>query len=120
MMRTVALVGLLAVLACKPSAESKVEAARATVGRFFEALPEGDCAVLGGLLVGPAADHCRETVDELKSHGVSLVEVLEAKVDGRDADAVVVRARVARDGRVREQPMLLRVERHPEGWKLRL
>jgi hypothetical protein len=32
----------------------------------------------------------------------------------------MVRARVARDGQVRAQPVLLRVERHPEGWKLRL
>jgi hypothetical protein len=41
-------------------------------------------------------------------------------VDGRDASAVVVRTRVARDGRVREEPLMLRVEQHPDGWKLRL
>jgi hypothetical protein len=112
--------GLLAALACRPSESRKTEAARATVQRFFEALPAGDCAVLGPLLVGKGSDTCRETVDELIEHGVSLVEVLDAKVDGRDPSAVMVRARVARDGRVREQPMLLRVEQHPEGWKLRL
>ncbi len=112
--------GLLAALACRPSESRKTEAARATVQRFFEALPAGDCAELGPLLVGTEQDTCRATVDELNEHGVSLVEVLDAKVDGRDPNAVMVRARVARDGRVREQPMLLRVEEHSEGWKLRL
>jgi len=42
------------------------------------------------------------------------------RVDGRDPNAVVVRTRVARDGKVREEPMLVRVEQHPDGWKLRL
>ncbi len=111
--------GLLT-LACKPTETGKTEAARATVQRFFEALPGWDCAVLGALLIGKAADTCRTTVDEMNAHGFSLVEVLDAKVDGRDPNAVVVRARVARDGQVREQPMLLRVEQHPDGWKLRL
>jgi hypothetical protein len=111
--------GLLAALACN-SESRKTEAARSTVQRFFEALPARDCAVLGPLLVGQAADACQKTVDDLIEHGFSLVEVLDAKVDGRDPNAVVVRARVARDGQVREQPLLLRVEQHPDGWKLRL
>jgi hypothetical protein len=111
--------GLLAALACN-SESRKTEAARSTVQRFFEALPARDCAVLGPLLIGKAADTCQATVDDLSAHGFSLVEVLDAKVDGRDPNAVVVRARVARDGQVREQPLLLRVEQHPDGWKLRL
>lgn len=111
--------GLVAALACN-SESRKTEAARATVQRFFEVLPAGDCAVLGPLLAGKAGEACRTTVDEMNEHGFSLVEVLDARVDGRDANAVVVRARVAKDGQVREQPMLLRVEQHPEGWKLRL
>jgi hypothetical protein len=105
-----------ALVACAPSAASKTEAARETVRRFFTELPSGDCAVLGPMLVSS----CQETVADLLSHGFSLVEVLDVKVDGRNADAVMVRARVARDGQVRAQPVLLRVERHPEGWKLRL
>jgi len=112
--------GLLAALGCKSAEERKTEAARATVRRFFEALPAGDCAELGPLLAGKAADTCRETVDEMKEHGLSLVEVLDARVDGRDSNAVMVRTRVARDGQVREEPLLLRVEQHPDGWKLRL
>jgi hypothetical protein len=111
--------GLVAALGCN-SESRKTEAARATVRRFFEALPSGDCGVLAPLLTGGEGDTCQATVQELNEHGVSLVEVLDAKVDGRDSSAVVVRARVARDGKVREQPMLLRVEQHPDGWKLRL
>ncbi len=120
-MRRVGLAVLLAALACKPEAARKQEAARDTVRRFFEALPAGDCAVLEPLLVdGGGEGSCRETVDELNAHGFTLVEVLDARVDGRSPEAVMVRARVARDGQVREQPFLLRVERHPAGWKLRL
>jgi hypothetical protein len=110
---------VLAALACKPS-ESKTEAAQASVRRFFEALPAGDCAVLGPLLAGDGSARCRQTVEELHAHGFTLVEVLDARVDGRDPDAVLVRARVAKDGKVREEPFLLRVERHPDGWRLRL
>ncbi|WNG23077.1 hypothetical protein F0U62_02775 [Cystobacter fuscus] len=109
-----------ALVGCTPSTASKTEAARETVRRFFSELPSGDCAVLGPMLAGEGGSSCQEQVADLIAHGFSLVEVLDVKVDGRDADAVMVRARVARDGRVREQPMLLRVERHPEGWKLRL
>jgi hypothetical protein len=112
--------GLVAALGCKSSETRKTEAARATVERFFEALPTRDCAELGRLLIGQAAEDCQETVDELNEHGFSLVEVLEVRVDGRDPNAVVVRTRVARDGKVREEPMLVRVEQHPDGWKLRL
>ena len=104
---------------CVSSEARKSEAARDAVRRFFEALPSADCAQLGPSLAGPA-DTCPATLEDLRSHGVSLLEVLDAQVDGRDPDAVLVRARVARDGRVREQPLLVRVERHPEGWKLRL
>jgi hypothetical protein len=120
-MRQVLLAGVvLATLACKPP-ESKEEAARASVVRFFEALPTGDCAVLGPLLAqGGDAETCTRMVRELNEHGFSLVEVLDAQVDGRDPNAVVVRTRIAQDGQVREQPFLVRVERHPKGWKLRL
>lgn len=105
----------LVVLGCRASPE---EAARASVERFFSALPAGDCAVLGPLLVGGPGT-CEATVAELRSHGLELVEVLGAQVDGRNPEAVMVRARVRWQGRVPEQPYLLRVERHEGQWKLR-
>jgi hypothetical protein len=111
----------LAPLACSSPAEKKTEAARASVRRFFAALPAGDCAVLGPLLAaGGSARPCPTTVEELHSHGFELVDIVGAEVDGRDANAVLVRAKVARDGTVRDEPVILRVELQDGGWKLRL
>jgi orotate phosphoribosyltransferase-like protein len=111
----------LATLACASPAEKKTEAAQAAVRRFFAELPGKDCAVLGPLLAtGGSARPCAQTVEELHSHGFELVTLVDAAVDGRDASAVLVRAKVARDGAVREEPVILRVELHDGVWKLRL
>ena len=111
---------VLALLACG-CASSKSEAAEETVRRFFAALPSGDCAVLEPLLAtGGSARPCVETVGELREHGFALVGIVESKVDGRDAEAVIVRARVARDGVERKEPWLLRVERQAGTWRVRL
>jgi len=107
------------VLACS-SASSKTEAAEATVRRLFEALPSEDCAVLGPLLAtGAGMRSCEEVVAELREHGLSLVDIVESKLDGRDPDAVLVRARVARGGEVGKEPWLLRVERRSGAWRVR-
>jgi hypothetical protein len=112
---------LMALLACSSPAEKKTEAAQASVRRFFAALPAGDCAVLGPLLAtSGSARPCPDTVQELHSHGFELVDIVSAEVDGRDANAVLVRAKVARNGTVREEPVILRVELQDGGWKLRL
>ncbi|MDY7230131.1 hypothetical protein [Hyalangium rubrum] len=121
MARASGLLLALATLACSSPAEKKTQAAEASVRRFFAALPDGDCAVLGPLLAtGGSAQPCADTVRELNAHGFELVEVVGAEVDGRSADAVLVRAKVARDGAVREEPFILRVELQDGGWKLRL
>lgn len=112
---------LLALLACSSPAERKTEAAQASVRRFFAALPAGDCAVLGPLLAtGGSARPCAATVEELHSHGFELVDIVSAELDGRDANAVLVRAKVAQNGAVRGEPVILRVELQDGGWKLRL
>ena len=109
----------LALLACT-SASSKTEAAEETVRRFFAALPSEDCAVLGPLLAtGGSARPCVETVRELREHGFSLVGIAGSSVDGRDAEAVIVRARVASGGVERKEPWLLRVERQAGAWRVR-
>jgi hypothetical protein len=111
----------LVTLACTSSESRKKEAAEASVRAFFTALPAGDCKVLGPMLAtGGSAQPCEDTVRELLEHGMELVEVLDAAVDGRDPDAVLVQAKMARDGAVRETPYVLRVERQGGGWKLRL
>lgn len=109
-----------AVAGCEahPPAPAQAEAA---VRRFFTALPAGDCGVLEGML---ALEHpgrgCAEVVAEMNQHHLRLREVVDAKVDGRDAHAVIVRARVEQDGKARDAPMLLRVEQRAGGWKLRM
>jgi hypothetical protein len=118
MRRGLACAGVLgALLACASPDAERHAAARDVVGRFFAALPSGDCAVLGPLLTAPGA--CPELVTDLGAQGLSLVAVLEVKADGRDPNALLVRTRVARGGAVHEQPLLLRVERRPDGWRLR-
>jgi hypothetical protein len=108
-------------LACAPSEARKKEAAQASVRAFFAALPGRDCAVLGPLLAtGGSAKPCEDTVSELHEHGMQLVDIVDATVDGRNPNAVLVRARLARDGAVREEPYVLRVEHQDGGWKLRL
>jgi hypothetical protein len=110
---------MLAALACT-SASSKTTAAEETVRRFFAALPSEDCAVLEPLLAtGGGARPCEETVRELREHGMSLVGIVSSTVDGRDSEAVIVRARVARDGQERQEPWLLRVERQAGAWRVR-
>jgi hypothetical protein len=111
----------LAMLACVPLEARKKEAAQASVRAFFAALPARDCAVLGPLLAkGGSAKPCEDTVRELHEHGMQLVDIVDAAVDGRNPDAVLVRAKLARDGAVREEPYVLRVEHQDGGWKLRL
>jgi hypothetical protein len=72
------------------------------------------------LATGGSARPCEDTVRELREHGMQLVDIVDAKVDGRSSDAVLVRAKLAQDGAVREAPFVLRVEHQGGGWKLRL
>ncbi|WP_246356708.1 hypothetical protein [Pyxidicoccus fallax] len=112
-------VALMAALACS-SASSKTRAAEESVRRFFAALPSEDCAALQPLLAtGGSARPCEETVRELREHGVSLVGILGSTVDGRDPEAVIVRARIANGGEERKEPWLLRVERQAGAWRVR-
>ncbi|WP_095961128.1 hypothetical protein [Corallococcus macrosporus] len=109
----------LAVLGCSSEA-SKTRAAEAAVRHFFSVLPAGDCEVLAPLLAtGGSAKPCVETVRELRGHGLTLVGIVESAVDGRDAEAVLVRARMAHGGRERPAPWLLRVERQGGVWRVR-
>lgn len=117
-MAGVLLCGALAV-ACSRSPDPR-EAER-TVQRFFAALPAGDCAVLQPMLANAESEaQCRKIVDELNAHGVRLVGIQGAKVDGRDKTALIVTAEIEKDGQRREQPLLVRVETRGGQWRLRL
>jgi hypothetical protein len=107
-------------LACTSFEEDRGAAAQDVVRRFFAALPSGDCAVLAPLLASAKASDCEASVAAVRERGLSLVRVLDVQGDGRDETVMLVRARVSRQGRELPEPLLLRVERHPEGWKLRL
>jgi hypothetical protein len=99
--------------------EEKRAQAQEVVKLFFAALPGKDCDVLRSMLVlGPGDDDCAGMVDALQEHGLRLVEVLGAEVDGRDPEAVMVHVRLERDGQRRE--VSLRVVHRPQGWKLKL
>jgi hypothetical protein len=111
----------LALLACASSEARKVEEARAAVRDFFTGLGSRDCAALAPLLAtGGSAKSCEDTVRELHEHQLELLDIVDATVDGRDANAVLVRIKVARDGAVKEAPLVLRVEHQGGRWKLRL
>lgn len=119
--RACGLLWALATLACSSSEARKKEAAQESVRAFFTALPAGDCKTLGPMLAtGGSAKPCEDTVRELLEHGMQLVDIEDAKVDGRDPEAVLVRTKLARDGAVRDAPVVLRVEHQNGGWKLRL
>ena len=121
MARACGLLLALATLACSSSEAKKKEAAQESVRAFFTALPSGDCAKLGPLLAtGGSAKPCEDTVRELLEHGMQLVDIVDAKVDGRNPEAVLVQAKLAQDGVVREAPAILRVEHQNGVWKLRL
>jgi len=110
---------VLAALGCAAT-PSKTQAAEAAVRHFFAVLPGEDCQVLAPLLAtGGSARPCVETVRELRAHGLALVEIVGSAVDGRDAEAVIVRARVSHGGRERPAPWLLRVEQQGGTWRVR-
>lgn len=110
--------GALAV-GCSRSPDPR-EAER-TVQRFFAAVPSGDCAVLRPMLANAESDaHCQKIVDELNGHGVRLIGIQGARVDGRDKTALIVTTAIEKDGAPREQPLLVRVETKGGQWRIRL
>jgi hypothetical protein len=120
------LLGALLVLApsagCRRSVGDAEKAqAEATVRRFFEALPSGDCKVLGELLaLEPNGKRCEELVGEMNRHGLRLLSVIGSSVDGRAPDAVLVRTQMEQQGHPHQEPTLVRVERQANGWRIRL
>jgi hypothetical protein len=108
----------LAASGCTSTTSTKTEAGEAAVRRFFQALPSGDCAVLGPLLVAGAS--CEDALKGLREHDLRLLDIVDATVDGRNPDAVLVRARVSQGGAARQEPYVFRVERQGDGWRLRL
>ena len=96
-----------------------LEQVRAEVTRLFAAAARRDCielATLGPQFTDPV--HCEKFLTGWEERQVRLIRVEEARVDGRDRDAVIVRARVWRSGH--EADMLVRAERADGAWILGL
>ncbi len=87
---------------------------------LFAAVHARDCDAAGALLprlTGP--ESCDELFEEWEHHGMELVEIRDARVDGRDRGAAIVRCVVRMSGRERE--LLVRAEGRPGGrWALML
>lgn len=100
-------------------ARHDAEAAQEVIARFFAALPTAGCDELEPLLLLPPETTCEEAVEEMRSHGLALLQIESAYPDGRDRDAVLVRARMAKDGKEMSRASLLRVERRDGRWRYR-
>lgn len=93
--------------------------AQAQVERYFRAVASEDCRTVRALQPSIASDEaCAELLHEWEEHGVALVEIVGARPDGRDRDAIIVRARVRRNARVNET--LIRATRSARGWTVRM
>jgi hypothetical protein len=96
----------------------------ATVSRFFAAVERHDCEAARKLVAGALGrslarpEGCQTFLDEYASHRMKFGGALEARADGRDPDARLVRARLSLDAR--ERTHVLRVERARDagGWRL--
>lgn len=113
-MKSLCLVALLSSSGCRESRSQEEQAAQVVRG-FFELLPNGDCQQIEGLI--SAARDCEAVVQEFRSHGVKLLEVLSVEPDGRQETAMLVRVRLEQNGMPQKQSALLRVERDRGVWR---
>jgi hypothetical protein len=96
---------------------AKIGAATAAVERFFPLVSAGDCDTIITMFAEPMSpEECEEYVREMQGHGMGLVRIEKATVDGRDENAVIVRARLTKQGT--EIESLVRVVHREDGWKI--
>jgi hypothetical protein len=89
-------------------------AAKQALERYFRAVSAKDCdqaGVASGKTLTPT--EC----EELKTHPIALLEILEAKPDGRESNVVLLRTRIRK---VAESEAIFQVERTPQGFRVRL
>jgi hypothetical protein len=118
-------VGLLAslsavlVLACRPATPAPPTGQPAdAVERFYAAAARSDCPGALRALGGPLrrkleqSGRCAELLEQILEH--PLEHVLDTQVDGRDASARLVRARL----RGRAADVIIRVQAEDGQWKI--
>ncbi len=101
----------------KPDDTVRAHQAQARVAELFAATASGDCGPIIPLMdtIKNEAD-CAEWIHGTQEQGLQLLEVVGAKVDGRDPDAFIVRTNIERKGKPSE--LLVRAEWRPSGWNL--
>jgi len=110
----------LALSACGTHTAERNELADAQtqVRRFFDAIASGDCPTLGSLV--PAINEreaCAKLLHEWRDDlRIKLIDLPDARRDGRDRGAIIVRATVLR--REQQQTMLVRVTHEKGVWQL--
>ncbi len=86
---------------------------------FFKAVDDSDCKlIVANLTTGATMADCEEFVREWKGHSLELMEVVEAKRDGRNPKAIIVRVRVK--GKKGEKITLVRVVSNKDRWAVKL
>jgi hypothetical protein len=125
--RTVIALGAMsAALGCNRAAEPPARAAvdeaavahaRETVETYYRALASNDCEATR-TLTGNAELDCVEAFSDYQEHGSRLVEIVDVTRDGRDPAAYIVRARMQRGDREREN--LIRTEHRDGQWTVRM
>jgi hypothetical protein len=113
---SVAVVIALGGLACSASPEG---APADAVTRLFAAVESGSCSgVLAELGAGYRAEleregiGCNELIEQMRTYPFEVV--LDTRVDGRNAAAHLVHARM----RGREQPVVIRVQAEDGQWRI--
>lgn len=107
------------VLACRPTRPAPPAGQPAdAIRRFYAAAARSDCTEAVRVLGGPLrskidqAGRCAELLEQVLEH--PLEHVLDTQVDGRDASAHLVRARL----RGRAADIIIRVQAEDGQWKI--
>ncbi len=119
MMRPLAVVAIaLSGCGARNADRNELADAQTQVRRFFDAVASGDCPTLGSLI--PAVgerDACAKLLHEWRDDlRIKLIDLPDARRDGRDRRAIIVRATVLR--REQQQTMLVRVTHEQGVWQL--
>lgn len=111
------------VSACKgdeaPSPPSIAEA-EAIVTRWYQAVEAGDCKTILAITADKMTqENCDGLITDFREHGAKFLGVAEAKLDGRDKQAVLVTARLSFTNRYgSDKKWITRAVRTSDGWRV--
>lgn len=111
MIGAVCAAALIGVNACssRPDPASLVPRAKDAVLLYFDAADRGDCPALVGLRSRPMTEaECEDHVHVFQGSRTRFLSIEDAKIDGRDRSAVLVKTKLEFGGK--ERSWLMRVE----------